>query len=294
MLYDLFRITHHIHMQTKNWYGFTVLVDNVPTMCAGIYLITHIHTGRVYIGISGNLEKRIREHNRPSGSYSKLGKSISENGSENFLVTPIFYTLDNSADGLTRIESELIALHDSINTGYNVVSNSSKAGKRGEAFRRASKAGQNTPEAIAKRMAILADPEQTKKRGDAIREAQARPETKEKLRNRRRAPMTPEGRERSRNASIAYHNDPEIQARKSVAMMANHADPEFKAKHLAGVREANANPERNSKISDSRKGGMWITNGIEQTFIKVEAEIPSGWSRGRLKWAKPKYSPPPQ
>lgn len=281
-------------MKTKNWYGFPVLVDNVPTKCAGIYLITHIQTGRAYIGISGNLEKRIREHNRPSGAYSKLGKCISENGSENFLVTPLFYTLDNSADGLTRIESELIAQYDSINAGFNVVANSSKAGKRGEAFVKALKAAKNTPESIARRKEILSDPVKTKKRGDAIRKAHARPETKERLRSRYRAPMTIDGAARSRNASIAYHNDPTVQARKSATMKSNHADPEFKAKHLAGVREANSNPERNSKISNSRKGGIWITNGVEQTFIKAGAEIPSGWSRGRLKWAKPKYSQPPQ
>lgn len=279
-------------MKTKNWYGFTVLTDNVPTQCAGIYAITHIETGMVYIGISGDLEKRIRDHARPSGAYSKLGKAIAEIGAENFLVTPLFYTLDKTADGLTRIESELIVLHDSINTGFNVIANSSKAGKRGEAFRRAAYAGRNTPEAIANRRRLAADKELAKKRGDAIRKAQARPETKEKLRNRHRAPMTPEGFDRMMAATVAYHNDPEIQAKKSVTMKLNHANPEFKAKHLAGVREANANPERNSKISESRKGGMWITNGIEQTFVRSDSEIPSGWSRGRLKWAKPKYSPP--
>lgn len=270
-------------MKTKNWYGFTVLEENIPTKRAGIYLITHIQSGKTYIGISGDLEKRIRSHGRPSGVEAKIGRAIRECGAESFLATPLYYTLDNSADGLTKIETELIAAHNSIDAGFNIIANSSKAGKRGEAYCRAAKAGQNTPEAIAKRRKILDDPEMTKRRGDAIRIGLSRPEAKDRLKARPRTSMTPEGLERLRVAQIVNHSKPEIRDRKSSAMKRNHADPDFKARHLAGVLEANARPGRNESISEKRKGGIWITNGTDDKFIRNDAIVPSGWSRGRIK-----------
>lgn len=270
-------------MKTRSWYGFTVLDGNVPQKRAGIYSITHINSGRVYIGISGNLEKRVREHGRPGGSESKVGRAISALGAENFLVTPLYHTLDNSADGLTRIETDLISLYDSISNGFNIIANSSRAGKRGEAFCRAAKAGQNTPEAIARRREILNDPEMTRKRGDAIRAGLSRPEAKMRLRSRPRTVMTEDGLRRLREAQTATHSAPEMRARKSDAMRRNHSDPDFKNRHLSGVRKANADPERNSKISESRKGGIWITNGIDDRFVRSDAVIPEGWYRGRIR-----------
>jgi group I intron endonuclease len=269
-------------MQTKNWYGFTVHCDNIPTKRAGIYMLTHIETGRVYIGISGNLEKRIREHGRPQGSKSKVGKAIYEHGADNFLAMPLLYTLDNSADGLTRIETELISAHDSIVNGFNVIANSSKAGKRGEAFCRSVRASHNTPEYVAKMKQILADPENTRKRSEAIRIAHARPETKEKFRKRRRPEFTPEIREKFLEGNRRFNSTPEAWQWKSEMMKKNHSDPDFKARHLAGVRQANADPVRNAKIAASRKGGMWITNGVNDRYIKTDADIPEGWSRGKV------------
>lgn len=284
MLYDRFvRITHYIHMETKNWYRFTVLPNNIPTKCAGIYSLTHIPSGRIYIGISGDLEKRIREHGRPHKRESKVGRAIREFGAESFLAIPLYYTLDGSADGLTKLETEMIALHDSICSGFNVIANSSKAGKRGEAYCRAAKAGKNTPEAIAKRLRILSDPNESKKRGDAIRLAHARPETKERLRARPRAPLTAENLQKLRAAHLENLSDPVKQARKAELMRMNHADPEFKERHLKGVRQANADPLRNSKIAESRKGGIWITNGTDDNFVRSDAVIPEGWTRGRTR-----------
>lgn len=270
-------------MKTQNWNGFAVFSDNIPLKRAGIYIITNISSGRIYVGISGNVAHRVREHARRSGGNSKIGRAIAESGAHEFLATPIYYTLDDSGDGLSKIETQIIQDLDSIQTGYNILAISSKGGKRGYAFSLAVKAGHNTPEAIAKRLIQLADKDLAKRRGDAIRIAHARPEVKEVLRQRFRAPLSDQGLERLRAAQIINHAKPEIRVRKSEAMKANHQDAKFKERHLRGVRIANASPERNSKIAESRKGGIWLTNGTEDKFQRGDAPIPEGWRRGRTK-----------
>lgn len=270
-------------MEFKDWYGIKVLECNTPDTKPGVYAIIHMPTGSAYIGASKNVAKRIREHYR-NAAYRKtrIGEAIADLGAENFMATILYKPLSEN-DRLEPIEAEFIAMFDSVNAGYNTIESSVKGTKRGELFCKVAKASKYTPEAIANRNRILADEDITKRRGDAIRAAQARPEVKEKLRNRARSVLTEAGLQRIKLSQIEYQNAPEVKERKSVAMLRHHADPEFKEKHLKGIREANANPERNSKISNSRKGGMWITNGLDTSFIRSGVEIPEGWWRGQTR-----------
>lgn len=274
-------------MKTKLWYGLTVFECNVPANRPGVYSITDMETKMTYIGISFDIASRIRQHTKKASRGSRISSAILDRGPENFLATPLFYATDNSCK-LESIEASLIAEFQSVKNGFNVLESSKGAGPYGPLFSKSVSEALNRPDVAAKRAASIANPSISKRRGDAIREAHARPEVKEKLRSRRRGSMTESSLKTASERMSARQSTPEGRARVSAQMKTLYSSPEFKERHLNSTRIANSNPDRNSKISSARIGGCWITDGVSERFIKPCIDIPQGWMKGRIK-RLPKY-----
>lgn len=90
-------------------------------MSCGIYKITNILTGEMYIGASKDLKKRLWAHRN---KYSNIKEIIEKYGVENFTFEVIEECLEEE---LSEKEEEYIELYDSRNKGYNI----SKGGERG-------------------------------------------------------------------------------------------------------------------------------------------------------------------
>jgi hypothetical protein len=57
-------------------------------------------------------------------------------------------------------------------------------------------------------------------------------------------------------------------------------DEERKTQFINKMKEVNSSRPKSSY--SGTKGTMWINNGVDQTRIKQENQIPEGWQRGRL------------
>ena len=57
--------------------------------------------------------------------------------------------------------------------------------------------------------------------------------------------------------------------------------PETKRKMSEAKK--NMSDETKRKLSDSSKDRIWINNGIVNKLVKIDSDIPEGFSRGRLK-----------
>ena len=263
----------------------TVLVlipGNEPLRRPGIYVIQHNLSGRRYVGISGDVARRIGEHARGRGGSGRLQDAIKADGAGNFTATPIYYSL-GTAVGLAAIEAKLIADYDSIENGYNTTAQGRGAGPYGPVFKRLLKEAINKPGIKEARAATNALPETRARRTAALLKSHNDPEFRARHSAIHKALRTgswlnaPEVREKIKVAI----NKPEALEARSKRMKEFHADPAGKAKHLSAVRLANASPERNTKISLSRKGLRWINNGVENRAIR-ETEPPIGWRFGKI------------
>lgn len=92
---------------------------------AGIYKLTCANNGKIYIGKSINIKKRLGEHRRAKGGYH-LHNAISKHGWDSFNVEilEIFKIFDKLKDNntLLEIEADYIKLFDSTDPskGYNL------------------------------------------------------------------------------------------------------------------------------------------------------------------------------
>ena len=269
----------------------TVLVlvpGNEPLRRPGIYVIQHNLSGRRYVGISGDVARRIGEHARGRGGSGRLQDAIKADGAGNFTATPIYYSL-GTAVGLAAIEAKLIASYDSIENGYNTTAQGRGAGPYGPVFKRLLKEAINKPGIKEARAATNALPETRARRTAALLKSHNDPEFRARLSAIHKALgagsrlNTPEVRAKL----SAIRQSPEARTALSKRMLSFYSNPESKAKHLRNVRLANANPKRNEKISSSRKGLRWITNGVENRAIR-EGQPPEGWRFGKTLWSHPK------
>jgi group I intron endonuclease len=269
------------HMRRTPWHGFWVYAENVPEERPGIYMIVNLKNKLRYIGLSYNIARRSRNHASPGGN-KPIGSAIKELGRKRFLIVPLFYSTTGPRD-LASIEADLIATYGSVEYGYNVTERSAGAGPYGPRHVAAVIAGHWTPKAIEKRRLRLADKELTKRRGDAIRAAHTRPEVKAKLRARKRPVMTDEQRIAISKRMTLRFSKPGAREAISTGMKAFHADPEFKKRHVESTTAANRKPERNAKVSASKRGNIWITDGFSDKALSKESTIPPGWHAGRAK-----------
>jgi group I intron endonuclease len=89
---------------------------------AGIYRITHLATGRIYIGQSGNLSRRLHSYKTSGGSgngKSVIKRAIQKYGWGSFSWEVLLYAKDQ--EYLNLIETRVIAAYGSqVPVGFNI------------------------------------------------------------------------------------------------------------------------------------------------------------------------------
>lgn len=97
------------------------------------------------------------------------------------------------------------------------------------------------------------------------------------------------------SATLTGHEVPEeTKAKISSAQKGKKIPDEVIRKRLETYRANHPPKPEREKGPDRRKGLLWITNGVENKRIAENAEIPAGWHRGRLGFARksnPKLGP---
>lgn len=78
---------------------------------------------------------------------------------------------------------------------------------------------------------------------------------------------------------------PEFKKARGDKMREIHSRKDVKEKHRASVTAANANPATKELIAASKRGRIWITDGVETKQVTASGPFPAGWIRGRGKLA---------
>lgn len=110
---------------------------NKPLPRPGVYRITELRSGKIYIGISVNVQTRCNGHVAPSAKNSgKLANAIKKHGADKFLFEPIYYCLSSITDTsfLSQLEADKIAEYDSVKSGYNIIEACGRVGPYGAEF----------------------------------------------------------------------------------------------------------------------------------------------------------------
>ena len=95
----------------------------------GAYLIRNLQNGKCYVGISRDIAKRVRQHERGlRGAHrTMLRKAIVKYGANSFEALPLLYSLD-SVDWLGGAEAELIVAWGGLTHGYNIQATNGRVG----------------------------------------------------------------------------------------------------------------------------------------------------------------------
>ncbi len=234
----------------RNRYGeFVVNPANAPLKRPGIYRVTHLISGKTYIGISKDLAGRARQHLYPKGS-SKLANAIRLHGPSGFMFEPLFYCLPGQFDisFLSELEAEKIVENNSIRYGYNIIEACGRVGPYGPEFSKTIVAShaRRTPEersAIAIRAKAAMSTDQLSDIGR--RNAMAQPfEVRSERCRTMRLKQTPERRKEigqmgGKASAEAAVNNPELMALRHLngkILAAAHNSPEIqRQRYLQGV-----------------------------------------------------------
>lgn len=189
--------------------GFAIDAENTPLNRAGLYRITHLVSGKTYIGISKDLAKRAKQHTFPRGA-TKLANAVRLYGVSGFLFEPLFYCLSGQTDFsfLPELEAAQIIEHDSIRAGYNIIEACGRVGPYGPEFAKtvAAAHARRTPEersAIVRRAKASISPERLSEIGRRNATTQS-PEIRSARAKQVRDRQTPERRiEVARAAGLA-------------------------------------------------------------------------------------------
>lgn len=273
------------------WYGFRANSNNLPEHRPGVYTIRHIETGKVYVGASYNVHKRLQSHANGSDRL-RLQRDIDRYGKSAFEVVPIYYSLDGTFAMLIA-EADAIENYDAINHGYNYMTSSGDE-TFPERHRQALRdfAAKN-PEYHRKRALELW---QTETFREARAAAFARPEVQ---RLRAIAFAKPEFLDRISESSLDRWADPNYHSKTSAAIRKAWSDPELRQEHSERIRDAlakpeakenqkraakevNSRPEVKAKLSNAISNLIWITDGNRNRRIPKYDAIPEGWRRGKF------------
>jgi hypothetical protein len=89
-----------------------------------VYLITNTANGKTYVGSTGRtLDERMRDHwgarNSPQTQLHPLYQDLNTYGLQAFQIEPLLTMKYWGSPELWMVEDAYIAIHDSINNGYN-------------------------------------------------------------------------------------------------------------------------------------------------------------------------------
>jgi group I intron endonuclease len=297
------------------WYGFTVLPENIPLPRAGVYLITNQVNGKCYVGISLNIERRIRQHSK-IGYKGRLPSAFKKHGLDKFLVTPLYYTINNDTVGLEEIEANTIEKLDSVNLGYNTIEANGGVGPYGPAYNDVMRVlwDKNKERYLRAMHEGRITPEGKLKHSRASKEVRNRPEIKEAHSKRiselkwitdgnrsRRIPLDeplPEGWQIGRARAMydsddykakmqarneRYWSDPNYRAKRTASMKTHWSGEGVREARGKSISEARARPEVRAKHVEAFSNTIWINDSSTNRRIKDYEEIPDGWERGRAK-----------
>lgn len=226
--------------------GFLVPINNIPMPSPGCYLLLNLTNGKPYIGIGGNVERRLK-YRAARGNSQKLDNAIKKYGLRSFAAVPLCYC-NNSAD-LYDIEAALIVNFDAIANGYNIIERSGPGALYGPAYnaRLAETRGEAWKAKIsASQAARLQDPEAREGLSRRAKARMAKPEVREHLSETSKAAFAdPEIYERW----LAAHNDPAVKEARIASLSAYWKEhPEAKEKCAALMRD----PEMQARLLAGR------------------------------------------
>lgn len=232
--------------------------QNQPLRRPGVYLIRNIVSGKSYVGISKNIARRLTEHARGRGFAPILAKAVKKYGADQFIAEPLFYSLDGT-DCLLEIETALIAEYNCIDHGYNVQAASKSYGPYGPAFALAVKQAHAKPETKERMRQVLqrlaADPDFCSRRDERIRALAKDPEVRAKSTASLRATLaTPESK--ALRSKISKAKTPEEISARTEKMRATMATQEFKEKRSRASREVQSRAGMRERISEANRKTM--------------------------------------
>jgi group I intron endonuclease len=131
---------------------YNVLQDNTlcleRKMAAGIYRITNSVNGKVYIGMSTNIDQRRYDHFKDTAPKykSKLQAAFKKYGKDSFIFEPVYVCISQDYSDLHLLEAEFIKFYDSVNSGYNILPASKGFGSYGKEWAEKCKERAKNPE----------------------------------------------------------------------------------------------------------------------------------------------------
>jgi hypothetical protein len=261
----------------RSWnHGWLIDDNNEPSALAGAYLITNLIESKSYVGASLNIRRRLLDHlSGVNKKDTKLYRAVRDYGTNNFVVRPIFYVVDNSLSlaEFSNIEAQLILTYDTITNGYNLAIGDPRQSKVMTQL-------WQTSEYRDSRAAAFARIDVQDKRSAAIKAAMA---ISERMADVRADPEIQA--RRIANTKLAW-SDPTLRAEQSQRLKTHLADPENYAQRvaqLATVTELGL--EAAHKVT---KGSIWITDEKTNRRVPACTALPDGWRLGR---AAGKYGP---
>lgn len=244
--------------QYADWFGFKARPDNLPLRRPGVYSITNLTNGAVYIGISVNVRGRLLSHAK-GGSPPLLRRTLLRFGLMQFLAEPIYYHLIDDVLDLPIIETTLILIHNSHKTGYNVQLHSD--GSYGEAFAKILREVHARPEWRAKMAALWDDPVYRANHREGLRSYSSTEEGQRELSERALAMWQQESYITARAESFArpeviakrtaIFSSPVFKATIAASSAARWQNPVYAAITSASVRRAWSDPDLRSRHSDT-------------------------------------------
>ena len=228
-------------------------------MKTGVYKITNLVNGKVYIGASKDIERRWRDHKR---GHTAIADDLKTFGLENFKFEIL---LECPETMLAQWERDMICLYDADDPekGYNCKNDRPYSLKMSE-----SRKGHKLSEETKRRMS-----EAHKGKLSAPRSE----ETKRKISEARKGkPGTPRSEETKRRMSESQKGKHNI----------THSD-EAKRKMSESHKGHKLSEEHKRKISEANKGKHSINGGTHRTPHSEEAKRKMSEMR-RLYWQKKK------
>lgn len=206
--------------------------NGTPGVYGVIYLVEHLDSGKVYIGLTTTpLSVRWRQHVNPGSNCRLLGYAIKKYGADAFSVTEL--DIAETKDQLDALEVFYIALFGSQKRarGYNLA----PGGESG-------KASAETRELLSRmRKGKKKSPEHLAKIAAALTGKKASPEARAKMSAAHKALWTdPVYRAHVQEASAAPRRTAEFRKSVSDTVKRQRSDPVFKAKLAAAIAATKA------------------------------------------------------
>jgi group I intron endonuclease len=234
-------------------------IDHMPRV-PGVYRITHVRSGRVYIGSTNNMRQRAMAHlsdlRRGKHANGYLQAAWNAYGDTAFAMEPLEIVSDVMA--LAEVEQKHMDSHCACDPskGFNLLSQARIFTHTAETRRKigdASRGRRHTPEAIEKmrQNARNRSPEHLEKITAALR--QKSPEHLAKLGAAHRGKVISEEQRRKQSeATRGRKQSPEHIAARRAVQIGRRLSPE----HRAAIRAAkqNISDETRRKISEAQKG----------------------------------------